>query len=217
MNHDIIDCFMTAFSVLIFIIDPPGLIPIYLGLTQRYTLSKKRKIALKAAVIGFSVLLLFAILGDFILDRLNISGPAFRIAGGILLLLTAIDMVVAHHLGFNVETSEPATDSQPKHDVAVFPLGIPLIAGPGSIVSIVMLMRQVDTHRLLEISIIAALLSVVVITYLFLLFSTSISRLIGTTGANVLTRIFGIILAALAIQYIINGINDLLLVPLFKS
>jgi multiple antibiotic resistance protein len=209
--------FLEVLSILFVIIDPPGLIPVFLGLTQHQSLAYKRLIAFKACAVAFIVLMIFTFLGDVILDKLRISEPAFRIAGGLLLLLTSIDMVVAHHLGFSAPTADEEAEARNRSDISVFPLGIPLIAGPGGMVSVIMLMRKIEGNHWLELNIVVAISLVIIVTYLCLLFATPISRLIGTTGANVLTRIFGIILAALAIQFIINGFNDLMVVPFFKD
>jgi multiple antibiotic resistance protein len=209
--------FIEVFSLLIVIIDPPGLLPVFLGLTQNKSLSEQRKIALKSCLVGFTVLITFTLSGDFILDKLGISEPAFRIAGALLMLLTAIDMVMAHHFGVSHPTAAEEAEAHNRPDISVFPLGMPLIAGPGGMASVILLMRKVEGQHWLELNVVAALCLVMVLTYLTLWFATPLSRFLGTTGANVLTRIFGIILAALAIQFIINGINDLMVVPFMKS
>lgn len=209
--------FIEVFSILFVIIDPPGIMPIFLGLTGNKSSAAKRKIALKACSVAFIILLIFATCGDFILNKLHISEPAFRIAGGILLLLTAIDMVTAHHFGFSASTTT-AEDAEAHHknDISIFPLAIPLIAGPGGMVSVIMLMRKVEGQTLLQFNTIMGLIFTLIVMYIFLIFSQQISRLIGITGANVLTRIFGIILAALAVQFIAIGLNDMMLIPFLK-
>ncbi len=212
-----LEYFLEVFSVLFVIIDPPGIVPIFLGLAQNKPLTERHKIALKSCGVAFAVLIMFTVLGDFILDKLGISEPAFRIAGAILLLLTAIDMVMAHQLGFSSQTVAEKAETRDRNDVSVFPLAIPLIAGPGGMVSVIVLMRKIEGDHFKEMTIIAALTAVIIITYLSLRFADPIGRLLGTTGANVLTRIFGIILSALAIQFIINGINDLMLTPFMKT
>ena len=209
--------FIEVFSILFVIIDPPGIMPIFLGLTGNKSTLAKRKIALKACSVALVILLIFATCGDFILDQLHITEPAFRIAGGILLLLTAIDMVTVRHFGFSAATTDAEDDeAHHKNDISIFPLAIPLIAGPGGMVSVIMVMRKVEGHKLLQFNVIIGLVFTLIVMYLFLIFSQPISRLIGITGANVLTRIFGIILAALAVQFISIGINDMMLVPFLK-
>ena len=210
--------FTEVFSLLFVIIDPPGIIPIFLALTHDKSYAFKRRVALRACLVALIILVIFGMCGDFILDQLHISEPAFRIAGGILLLLTAIDMVTAHHLGFSTAINSDDQDSiQQKNDISIFPLAIPLIAGPGSMVSIIILMRKAEYDYSSQFTIFLSLTATLAVMYLFLISSTRISHLIGTTGANVLTRIFGIILAAIAVQFITVGINDMMIIPFLKT
>jgi len=197
-----------AFIKLFVIIDPFAVLPMFVMLTRNDTSINKRKTALKACSIAAVVLVLFAFLGDKLFDALGISQSALNIAGGGLLLLTAIEMVVAKDSGLHSTTEGENKEALKREDVSVFPLAIPLIAGPGALTTVVMLTRQAE-----EISIVAQLQVIVIlffvlgITYAVLRMGDRLMRLLGVIGTNVLTRVFGIILAALAVQIMINGIN----------
>lgn len=196
-----------AFVTLFVIIDPIAILPMFIALTRNETVSYKRRTALKASVIATILLLIFAFVGDKLLDAMGISEPAFRIAGGFLLLLAAIEMVVAKTSGIRSTTGDETAEAAHRGDISVFPLAIPLLAGPGGMTSIVVLMRQAEGMGFLaELGVIIILIVILLIAYLSLLLSDRIVKILGVTGTNVLTRVFGIILAALAVQNIINGI-----------
>lgn len=196
-----------AFVTLFVIIDPFAVLPMFISLTRSETIAHKRKTALKASVIAAVLLLFFAFIGDTLLDAMGISEPAFRIAGGFLLLLAAIEMVVAKSSGIRTTTGDEAAEAAHREDISVFPLAIPLIAGPGALTSIVVLMRQAENISFsAQLGVILVLIIVLLITYLSMLVGDRILKVLGVTGTNVLTRVFGIILAALAIQNIINGV-----------
>lgn len=198
-----------AFVTLFVIIDPIAVLPMFIALTRNESIVHKRRTALKASVIATILLLTFAFIGDKLLDAMGISEPAFRIAGGFLLLLAAIEMVIAKTSGIRSTTGDEAAEAAHRDDISVFPLAIPLIAGPGGMTSIVVLMRQAEgINFLAELGVIIILIVVLLITYLSLLLSDRIVKILGVTGTNVLTRVFGIILAALAIQNIITGITS---------
>lgn len=197
-----------AFVTLFVIIDPFAVLPMFISLTRSDSLASKRRTALKASIIATILLLTFAFVGDTLLDAMGISEPAFRIAGGFLLLLAAIEMVVAKSSGIRTTTGDEAEEAAHRDDISVFPLAIPLIAGPGGLTSIVVLMRQAENISFsAQLGVILVLIIVLLITYLSLLVGDRILRILGVTGTNVMTRVFGIILAALAIQNMINGIT----------
>lgn len=202
-----------AFVTLFVIIDPFAVIPVFVALTLKSTLEQKRHTALKSSVIATILLLSFAFIGDSLLDAMDISEPAFRIAGGFLLLLAAIDMVVAKSSGgFHSTTKDEAEEATHRDDISVFPLAIPLIAGPGALTSVVVLMRQAEAlNRTAEVGVVLILILILAITYASLLVGDRVMKLLGVTGTNVLTRVFGIILAALAVQNMINGIKMVIL------
>jgi multiple antibiotic resistance protein len=196
-----------AFVTLLIIIDPFVVVPAFVNLTRYDEPSVQRKVAKRACVISIILLICFAFIGDKLLDAMNISEPAFRIAGGLLFLLAAIEMVIGGNMASRKPTDSEVKEASQREDISVFPLAIPLIAGPGALTSIVVLMRQAEQMGWeIQLSIIAVTCVVMIITYLCLLTAQPIMRLLGVTGTNVLTRVFGIILSAVGIQSIINGI-----------
>jgi multiple antibiotic resistance protein len=196
-----------AFVTLLVIIDPFAIVPIYMGLTKHENAVTRRSIARKACFIGFILLLSFAFLGEGLLTVLNISEPAFQIAGGFLLLLAAIEMVMAKHMGFRASSAQEEGITAHGQDVAVYPLAIPLLAGPGAFTSMVILMGKAkEISFRAEISVVLLAVTVLMITYTSLRLSELIMKILGNTGTNVLTRVFGIILAGLAFQNIITGV-----------
>ncbi len=197
-----------AFVTLFVVIDPFAVVPMFVALTRNETTTSKRRTALKSTVIATILLLSFAFVGDKLLDALSISEPAFRIAGGFLLLLAAIEMVVARASGIRTTTGDEDEEAAHRDDISVFPLAIPLLAGPGALTSVVVLMRQAEVMGFkASVGVVLILMSVLLISYLSLLISDRLMKLLGVTGTNVVTRVFGIILAALAVQNIINGIT----------
>lgn len=205
-----------AFVMLLIVIDPPGIIPVFLALTPHQGTQLRKAIAMKASLISLGLLLTFAFIGDFILDSLGISEPAFRVAGGILLLLMAIEMVFARPSGILTTTKDEQKEALHKDDITVFPLSIPMIAGPGGLTAVVILMRKAEYDSMLQLGLAGVIVGVVGLTYLCLRLSEPISRLLGVTGSNVLGRVFGIILSALAVQFVANGLLELF-APLTKG
>lgn len=191
------------FATLFVVIDPIGLTPVFLALTKHYTTSQIRKTALKSTLIAFGILVAFAWLGDSLMRHLGISIEAFSVAGGLLLFLIAIDMVTS---------SEPTTDAtaDPGHDPTVFPIAIPLIAGPGGLATMALLIRQNSDDVVLQIGVLCVLVAIMIATLLCLLLAGVIGRVLGRTGTSVITRIFGLILAAVAVQFVMDGLGDYL-------
>lgn len=192
-----------SFITLFVVINPVAVIATFVSLTSNFSSEKRNKIALKAVFISTILLVAFAIIGDKLLDTMSISESAFRIAGGFLLLLSAIEMVVRTTSANNSKLEDVHNGT----DISVYPLAIPLIAGPGALTSIVVLMRQAELYNLLfSFGVVLILITVLLITYLGMLGGNYLMRMIGISGANVMTRVCGIMLAALAIQNIITGI-----------
>ncbi len=202
MSETIIATFVTFFVV----VDPISTTPLFAALTAEASASERRRIALRGVAIATGVLVAFALGGEWLLAALGIGLPAFRIAGGILLLLLAIDMVMARQSGLRTTTPGEEADSSQRADVSVFPLAIPLIAGPGALTMVVLLMGQAAGDLGAQAVIIAVLVAVLVVTLACLMLVTRIMRLLGVTGINVVTRVFGIITAALAVQFIVDGL-----------
>jgi len=202
------DFLWQSFITLLVIINPFAVVAMFMSLTTKYSAAEKRKAALKSIVISAFLLLLFAFVGDKLLDAMSISEPAFRIAGGFLLLLAAIEMVISHTTGLQAPTGDEIQEATHRADITVFPMAIPLIAGPGALTSIVILMRQAEAiGSLASVSVLSILIGVLLITYLVLLSGSGFMAILGATGTNVMTRIFGIILSSLAVQNIINGVS----------
>lgn len=197
---------LESFTLFFTIIDPIGILPIFIALTYGQPLEQKKAVAFKATVIATVIFIIFAVVGDMLLTALRISESAFRIAGGVLLLLTAIDMVLARHTGLSSTTKDEEKEADQRQDISVFPLAVPLIAGPGGLVAVTIQMREAEGALLTQFGVIGMLVLVLAITYILFYLATPIARFLGVTGANVLTRVLGIILSALAVQFIIDGI-----------
>ncbi|MEM8631161.1 MAG: MarC family protein [Pseudomonadota bacterium] len=192
---------ITAFVTLFVIIDPIGLAPIFVALTHGMTTAERRAIALRACVIAAALLTLFGVFGEAVLGFVGISMPAFRIAGGMLLFLTALDMLFERR---TKRREDQAEEERP--DPSVFPLAIPLIAGPGAIASMILLTGQsADWREALAIHVVMA--GVVALVFLLFLASGILERALGRTGINVVTRLLGMLLAALAVQFVLDGLQ----------
>lgn len=207
-SFEYIDFLQKIFVALFVIIDPFAIVPVFISYTLKNTRATRRKIALKATLIASVVLLIFAMSGDYVLDFLGISNGSFRIAGGILLVFVGVDMLVANNGGIRSTTEQEDEEASHKSDVSVFPLAIPLLAGPGALTTTVIVMREVEGRLFEQISVLLVLLFVLFVTYLCLIASNQLFRLLGITGTNVLTRIFGIIIVALSVEYIITGLKE---------
>lgn len=205
------DFFWQALVTLLVITDPFCVVPVFAALMRGSPESVRRHTARRACVISIIIMLLFAFLGDKLLDFLGISEPAFRITGGFLLLLAAIDMVVARGEALRSPNKAEEQEILERNDVAVFPLAIPLIAGPGALACIVVYMRQAESYSLAhQGSVLLAIFITMVITYISLRSDKFLMRILGVTGMNVLTRVGGVILAALAVQNILHGVTAVL-------
>lgn len=200
-----LDLFIPAFVTLFVVMDPIGISPLFMALTQGKTVQQRRAIALRACAIAGVLLTLFAFLGENVLNFLGISMPAFRIAGGILLLLTALDMLFERRTQRRKDQTEEGVESD--DDPSVFPLAMPLIAGPGSIATVILLSGQGDGF-----SGVALALSVMALVLLiaFILFNAAplLERLLRETGIKVVTRLLGMLLSALAVQFVLEGLRD---------
>lgn len=199
------ESFVTAFVTLFLVIDPIGLLPFFIALTADHDATERRAIAIRATLIAGGVLALFGIAGDVILSGIGISMPAFRIAGGLLLFLTAVDMLFERR----TQRREGQTEIEDRPDPSVFPLAIPLIAGPGAIAAMILLTGEArDQLTGLTISL-SAMLAVLALAFLLFLAATPIKRLLGQIGVTVITRVLGMLLAALAVQFVVDGLKGL--------
>ncbi|WP_308164812.1 MarC family protein [Nonomuraea sediminis] len=194
--------FVEAFVTMFVIMDPPGVIPLFLAYTGGRTQQQRRRIAWQAAVTAFCLIVIFAVFGQAILSYLHVEVAAMQIAGGLLLLLVALELLRGQ--------TEPRADSVPSSvNVALVPLGTPLLAGPGAIVATIVFAQQVGSHSGGILALGLAIAAVHLILWLFMRFSVSIIRVIKENGVELVTRIAGLLLSALAVQLIINAIRSL--------
>jgi multiple antibiotic resistance protein len=199
-----------VFITFLVIIDPIGMVPLFAVLTQRRSKELRRRTAIRSISVAAITLLVIAVIGQIVLRFLGIGLPAFRMAGGLLLLLLSIDMVFARQSGIRSTTDAETEEAEDSTDVAVFPLAIPLIAGPGAMTSIILLMGQTKGDFILQTIVIALMLFVLGLCLLALLFAVRVMERFGVTGINVIGRVFGVVLAALAVQYILDGLTEVL-------
>lgn len=199
---------LVAFANFFVTIDPIGVVPFFLALTAGLSKAERRAMALKSVAIAAGILLVFTVGGQAMLHYLGVSLPAFRIAGGALLFLLAVDMVVARESGIRAPTPREEEDAEQRRpDVAVFPLAIPLIAGPGAIASAILLQSQASgdvTAQLIVAGIMVGVLGLAVVCFVL---AEPILSLLGLTGVAVLSRVLGIVLAALAVNNMVEGIR----------
>ncbi|SKB40412.1 MarC family protein [Sphingopyxis flava] len=201
-----IDLFISAFVTLFVVIDPPGCAPIYASLTAGASAAQRRSMAIRATLIAGAILIFFAMFGEALLNFLHIDLDSFRIAGGIMLFIIAIDMVFEKRTERREQRAEKLRSTPEVEDVSVFPMAMPMLAGPGSIASVMLLVAQNNgLHRALVIF--GALLLVLAITLAALLAAGPLMRLIGSKGEAVITRLLGVLLAALAAQFVIDGLK----------
>ena len=188
-------------------VGPIDVAAIFAGLTPGASAAERRAMAVKATLIAFLVLMVFALFGTEALRHLGITLPALRTAGGILLLLIAIDMVFARHSGGTSTTPDESREARAKGDISVFPLATPLIAGPGTMGAVILLMAEAEGDLLAELVVMGALTAILLLTFLLLLAAAMVQKYLGVTALNVITRVVGILLAALAVQFIFDGIG----------
>lgn len=200
------DFYVTSFVTLFVVIDPIGTTPIFVALTQGMPRRRRRAIAIRACVIGLSILTLFGLLGEEVLGFVGISMPAFRIAGGLLLFLTALEMLFGRRT--QRRQDQAPDDSGPDDDPSVFPLAIPLLSGPGGIASMILLTNQASGDALAFTGIFGVMLVIFVIVFVLFLLSERIERVLGETGILVVTRLLGMLLAALSVQFVLDGIRN---------
>ena len=200
------ELFVSAFVTFLVVIDPPGCAPIFASLTSDAQAAQRRSMAIRSVLIAAGILLFFALLGEDLLSALGISLSAFRIAGGIMLFLIALEMVFEKRQARRSNRAEDVNARPEIDDVSVFPMAIPMIAGPGSIASVMLLMAR--SEGLSESAVVlGALAAVLVLTLLALLLAGPLMRLLGYRMEAMITRLLGVILAALAAQFVIDGIE----------
>lgn len=201
-----IELFLSAFVSFFVVIDPPGCAPIFFGLTTGATPAHRRAMAIRAVVTATAILLVFALVGEPLLAVLGIDLDSFRIAGGIMLFFIALDMVFEKRTQRREDRAQKIKDSPEVEDVSIFPMAMPMIAGPGSIATVMLLMAR--AHGLEEsIVVFAALLATLLLMVVALLAVGPLMKLLGQQVEAVITRVLGVILAALAVQFVVDGLR----------
>ncbi len=194
---------ITAFVTLFVIIDPVGLAPLFAAITKGMDATHRRAIAMRATLVGFGLLTLFGLVGDNVLEFIGISMPAFQIAGGLLLFLTALEML------FERRTQRREEKIEDLPDPSVFPLATPLIAGPGALATMILLTNQPGNSWIYVLAVHGVMAAVLVFVFVLFLAAGLIERIVGQTGINVISRLLGMLLAALSVQFVLNGIDTL--------
>jgi multiple antibiotic resistance protein len=197
---------LLSLSAIFFVVDPMGVIPIFIAMTRHDPPEKRRSMALRASVAAFFILTTFAVAGTLIFRVFGVTLGAFKVAGGILLLLTSIEMLRAQPARTRTSPEEEREGAE-KEDVAIFPLAIPLLAGPGSIATVTTLMAKAG-RILFAVPVILSIAITCAASYLMLLAAERIQRLLGVTGLNVMNRVIGLIIGAIAVQFMFDGIRD---------
>jgi multiple antibiotic resistance protein len=198
---------ISAFTTLLVTVDPPGLAPLFLGLTQGMTRAQRQQVAVRGSVMGFAILTVFALFGASILGALGISMGAFRIAGGLMLFAIAFEMIFEKRNERKEKTTGDAITKDHIHNLAVFPLAIPLIAGPGAISATVLISGTMDgwVGKAQLVAVIAVVLGLVFVS---LYLAERLNRFLGVTGRALLTRLLGVLLAALSVQFVVDGVKS---------
>lgn len=201
-----IETAIVAFATFFATVGPPDVAAMFAVLTADDPPRARRRTAFRGTLIATVILVFFAFAGEIMLGALGISLPALRIAGGILLFLIGIDMVFAVSSGGTSTTAEETQEAASKADIAVFPLATPLIAGPGAMGAAILLMSDTGGDLLLKAAVIASLIAVLLLTLAGMLVATQLQRFLGVTGMHVITRVLGVLLSALAVQFVLDGL-----------
>lgn len=201
-----IELYISAFITFFVVIDPPGCAPIYAGLTNRASTVQRRSMAIRAVGVAATILLVFALFGEKLLKGLGIELASFRIAGGVMLFLIALEMVFEKRTQRREDRAANITPEEAE-DVSIFPMAMPMIAGPGSIASVMLLMARNDGLER-SLVVLAALATILLLTLAALLAAGPLMRLLGHKIEAVITRLLGVLLAALAVQFVIDGVLE---------
>jgi multiple antibiotic resistance protein len=201
-----LDYAISALLTLLVVVDPVGLVPTFLAVTEDLPRLSRRSVAVRSSIIAGAILIGTALIGDWLLHTLSISLPAFRIAGGLLLFSIASQMVFGVRLRRESEEAEEAVEEHVRN-IAAFPLAIPLLAGPGAITATVLLAGRAGGNPVLIAVLIGVVVLVAASCFLAFLFAERIGRFLGLTGNIVLSRLLGVLLAALAVQYVVDGVR----------
>lgn len=200
--------FIDSLIIMLVVVDPVAVAPVFAALTHGESTAAKRRAAIRGTLIAGVILVTFALAGGALLDALGIGMPAFQISGGALLFLLAVDMVFARQSGLRSTTEREQREAETKKDISVFPLAIPLIAGPGALTSVLLMVGEQGHDPVVLGTVLAVIVIVLAATLLSLLASGRIMAFMGETGANVVSRVLGVVLAALAVQFVLNGWHE---------
>lgn len=205
MEQDFLKFGLAAFVTLLVVVDPPGVVPIFVALTKDELPARRRAILTRAVVIAFGVAIFFLVAGRAVLSYLGVTVHAFAISGGILLFAAAMPMLFGQRGG--LQSAEPKEERAVGEDISVFPLAIPMLSGPGVIATILLLTSQAggDVRKLASVAV--ALAVVFLVSYVFLYLGARLIARLGEGGVHIATRVMGIVLAALAVQYVLNGVT----------
>jgi multiple antibiotic resistance protein len=199
---------LIKFFVLFFVVvEPISLVPMYAALTEGASSGYKRKMACKAVILAGLILVVFSLVGGALLETMGISIDAFRIFGGLMLFLIALDMVYVRHSGARMTTSTEEAEVKRREDISVFPLAFPFIAGPGALATILLVTSELSPVSMLFWGMMAVVVLVLAMTYALMRVTPRVMRVLGVTGANVVSRLTGVILGALAVQFVIDGVR----------
>ena len=202
-----IETLIKFFVMFFVVVEPISLVPLFAALTEGASSGYKRKMACKAVILAGLILVIFALAGGALLDAMGISLHAFRIFGGLMLFLIALDMVYVRASGARTTTSTEEAEVKRREDISVFPLAFPFIAGPGALATILLVTGDVPRASVLFVGLMAVVVIVLIITYVLMLLTPRVMRVLGLTGANVVSRLTGVILGALAVQFVIDGVR----------
>lgn len=207
MAPEIIETALVALTTFFATIGPVDIAAVYAGLTAGMPAKARRTMAIKGTFVATIILLLFAFFGADVLTYMGITLAALKTSGGILLLLVGINMVLAQPTALNTTTADEAEEAAHRQDISVFPLATPLIAGPGAIGAVVLFMAKYEGNVTLQVTVISAMMAILALSLICLLMATQLQRILGVTGLNVISRIVGVLLTALAVQFIFDGIG----------
>lgn len=202
-----IEQLLKYFILFFVVIEPISLVPMFGALTRGLDAAARRRTAFKAVAISTVIFLVFALTGSWLLSSLGISVSAFKIAGGLLLFLLAVDMVFARDSGVRSATVREQEEARFRQDVSVFPVAFPLIAGPGALATVLLIVVDIGSMVMFA-GMLGVLALVLLITIALLLLTTPVMRIMGVTGGNVISRLAGVVLAALAAQYVLDGVLE---------
>jgi len=196
-----------TFILFFVVIEPVSMVPLFGAMTRGGEPGYRRRMAIKSVAISAGILIVFALLGDYLLQALRVSVNSFKIAGGLLLFMLSVDMVFARQSGLRSTTVREQDEARYRDDISVFPMAFPLIAGPGMLATLLLVIVEARGNPLEFAIIMGVVFAVLLLTLILLLATTPIMRVLGVTGANVISRLLGVVLAALAVQYVVDGVR----------